>query len=301
MQFRYAAVISALAALAVPSAAHADLEDFRGTWVNADRDARGITRVVIEPRRRGARIRVFGRCRPRDCDWGRTRAVAYAGDPSADLRREARVLSAVYDKDFAETTLIIRLSSNGRLRVRSYTRFKDGSRRANYAASETLVRVRRQADNGKHRPEDCVPFNPNRAEVRNVGGRWKIVEDRHWIMDFGPREREARRAMRIIRRYNLDRQCFVGRPDPAMTYFLAGGRIPSGAMRGEDCVGFNPATIEVRRVRGSWKIVDGNHWIMDFAGNEREARQAYSVFRRYGATRQCFVARPGPSMTYLRR
>lgn len=309
MIYRFAAVISALSVFAAPGAALAELDDFRGTWVNSDRSARGITRVVIEPRRRGAKIRVFGHCRPRACDWGETRAIAYAGNVSADLRREARVLSAVYDKGFAETTVIIRLADRGRLRVRSLTRFKDGSRRANYASTETLVRARRpnrpgpSADAGsKPRARgDCVSFNPKRAEVRNVGGRWKIAEDRHWIMDFGAKEREARRAIRIIRKYGLDRQCFVGRPDPSMTYFLTRGRIPSGAMRGEDCVGFNPATIEVRRVKGRWKIVDGNHWIMDFGRNEREAQKAYSVFRRYGATRQCFVARPGPSMSYLRR
>ena len=27
----------------------------------------------------------------------------------------------------------------------------------------------------------------------------------------------------------------------------------------EDCVGFNPHKIEVKQIRGSWKIVEGRH------------------------------------------
>jgi len=72
-------------------------------------------------------------------------------------------------------------------------------------------------------------------------------------------------------------------------------------MKGEDCVGFNPHTIEVKQVQGSWKIVDGNHWMFDFGSNRDEAEQSAAIIRKYGFTQSCFVGRPGPSFTYLRR
>lgn len=300
MHLRLMGLLAVFAATAFSSAASADINDFRGVWVNADRNTRGISRIFIRPRSRGVAIRVFSKCMPDDCDWGRSRAVSYADRVGGDARRDARALTAVYDKGFADTTLVIRLARDGRLRVRSFTRFKDGSGRANYMNTQTFVRGRRQVERPRFR-EDCVPFNPDRIRVRYVRGGWKIVEGRQWIMDFGDSERNARRAQRVIGRYGLTKHCFVGRPKPSMVYFLAGGDIPSGALRREDCVAFDPRDVEARRIRGRWRIVDGSRRIMDFGRNENQALDALYVIQRNRATRMCYVGRPNPGMTYLRR
>ena len=149
--------------------------------------------------------------------------------------------------------------------------------------------------------EDCIGFNPAKIEVKKVSGSWKIVEGSHWILDFGSNEAEARQALRIIKHYGMNRHCFVGRPDPSMDYWLVDGKAPAGSMVGEDCSGFNPAKIEVKKVSGSWKIVEGSHWILDFGSNEQEARTAFEIIRKYGFQFICFVGRPNPSMTYFRR
>lgn len=73
--------------------------------------------------------------------------------------------------------------------------------------------------------EDCVGFHPEKIEVKKIRGRWNIVEGKHWIMDFGAKEDEARRAFKIIKKYGFDHICFVGRPDPSMTYFIAKKRV----------------------------------------------------------------------------
>ena len=64
-----------------------------------------------------------------------------------------------------------------------------------------------------------MPFDPSKIAVRRIGGRWKIVEGDHWIMDFDDKEDEARIAYEIIKKYSFGHICFVGRPDPSMTYF----------------------------------------------------------------------------------
>jgi hypothetical protein len=71
-------------------------------------------------------------------------------------------------------------------------------------------------------------------------------------------------------------------------------------MSGEDAIGFNPDNLEVQRVRGRWKIVEGNHWLMDFDQQQDEARQSLSYILRYGFRYICFVGRPDPSMIYFR-
>src|SRR6185503_5497051 len=67
----------------------------------------------------------------------------------------------------------------------------------------------------------------------------------------------------------------------------------------EDCVSFNPQTTTDQQISGSWKIVDGNHWVFDFGSNEAEARQALAIIQHYGMNQSCFVGRPDPSFQYL--
>ncbi len=72
-----------------------------------------------------------------------------------------------------------------------------------------------------------------------------------------------------------------------------GGRPGDGDGRpgrvSEDCTGFTPGNLQVVNVRGSWKIVDGSHWIADFGPNRAEADGALAMIRRYGFT--CNVLR----------
>jgi len=148
--------------------------------------------------------------------------------------------------------------------------------------------------------EDCIRINPRLTRVARIQGRWKIVQGSMWIKDFGSKRAEAYQSLKIIKRYGLNKQCFVGRPNPSFEYWLVNRRAPRGRMAGEDCVSFNPRTTRVRRVQGRWKIVDGRHWMFDFNQNRREAVQSMRIIRRYRFNKSCFVGRPGPSFKYLR-
>ncbi|HXH71401.1 MAG TPA: hypothetical protein VNI58_01115 [Mariprofundaceae bacterium] len=149
--------------------------------------------------------------------------------------------------------------------------------------------------------EDCIGFNPDNVSVQQINGSWKVVEGNHWMFDFGNSRDEANAAFRVIRTYRMNQSCFVGRPNPSFSYLLANGAAPSGGMRGEDCIGFNPNNISVQQINGSWKVVEGNHWMFDFGGNRGEAEQSAAIIRKYGFTQSCFVGRPNPSFNYMRR
>jgi len=71
---------------------------------------------------------------------------------------------------------------------------------------------------------------------------------------------------------------------------------PSGK---EDCIRFDPATLNARQVKGRWKIVDGDHWLFDFGSNQAAARQSLKVISHYRMDRACFVGRPGPLFSYM--
>ncbi len=148
---------------------------------------------------------------------------------------------------------------------------------------------------------DCVRFDPATVSIHQVKGNWKIVDGDHWLFDFGPSQAAAHQSLNVIRHYRMDRLCFIGRPDPLFSYLLAKGGSPSGAMAGEDCVAFDPKTITVSKLQGSWKIVSGRRWLFDFGQSQTEARQALAAIRRYGFSQSCFVGRPDADFTYLRR
>lgn len=286
------------------SSALAALSDFAGDWKNVNSATRSLTRLHLTVSGPHVTVRAWGRCHPQDCDWGTQQAVPYSPTTSAPPATAAVAVSAVFTTNFSETTLILRSSQGSRLIAQLFTRFTDQSGRSNYTVTERFSRAGAHAG-GAAAPilprEDCIAFDYRRARVANIDGQWKIVVGSMWLKDFGGNQSEAARALKVLQHYRMNKQCFVGRPDPSLEYYLTDNRSPSGSLQGEDCVGFNPARIQVKRINGRWKIVEGSHWILDFGSKEGEAREAFRILRRYRFTNSCFVGRPGPSMTYFRR
>lgn len=149
--------------------------------------------------------------------------------------------------------------------------------------------------------EDCIGVDPSTVRVENVNGRWKIVDRRSIICDMGRALSTALTAYRIVKHYGFTSLCFVGRPKPSMEYFLCNGKAPVGSFAGETAVGFNPSAIVVKKVGSRWKIVEGGHWIMDFASSEGEALKAVAIIQRYGFNHLCYVGSGSEMMQYFRR
>ena len=149
--------------------------------------------------------------------------------------------------------------------------------------------------------EDCVPLNWASVEARLEGGSWKLVDGNSLVHDFGQKDVDAKQAEQIIKRYQINRQCFVGRPNAVFTYWLTDGRSPTGQFPNEDCVPFNPENVQASNSSGQWLMVDGAHAMFAFS-NENDANKAVQIVRHYGFNRACFIGRlqPPASMHYLR-
>ncbi len=148
--------------------------------------------------------------------------------------------------------------------------------------------------------EDCIRFNPRNLEVQAFGNGARLLDGSHALMAFSSPS-DANQSLKVIQHYGFNQSCYVGRPGPSMHYFLVNGNAPEGSMRGEDCLPINPDQVEVSRVQGSWRLRQGSRSLMDFGDAEDEALQALWVIRQHNFTRTCFVARPDPAMTYMRR
>jgi hypothetical protein len=118
----------------------AGVNQFHGNWKNIDTKTGGITRVNIRITGQNIVLQVWGKCSPRDCDWGRVPAYAYTSSVSGDIAANTEALSASFNNGFSEVILIMKLQSNNRLVIETFTLFKDKSGRNHYQSVSTFER-----------------------------------------------------------------------------------------------------------------------------------------------------------------
>lgn len=148
--------------------------------------------------------------------------------------------------------------------------------------------------------DDCLPIAAKTVQVRDIAGRWTVVDGQQAVVDFGTAKANAERARDIIIHYGFDRICFVGRPRPPMTYFTVNGHAPKGAIAGEDAITFDLSAVVAQQSGADWIVTDGVSRMLDFGSNKANAVHAVTIIKRYGFTHQCFVGRPNAPMMYFR-
>lgn len=80
------------------------------------------------------------------------------------------------------------------------------------------------------------------------------------------------------------------------------GTAPGGKYPGaEACRPFNPDQAEVKYIRDSWKIVQGDRWLFDFGKKKAEAIAALFLIRVYGFNRSCQIVPSRPQFVYYRK
>ncbi len=63
----------------------------------------------------------------------------------------------------------------------------------------------------------------------------------------------------------------------------------------EDCLGFDPHRVQLKKEGRQWLLTDG-HSRMKVFGSQTEAIRSLKIIRYYGMNKHCFVGRPHPSM-----
>lgn len=315
---------AALACLSGTAAIAEPFNDYQGRWVGVSDD----DLPVIEIRRQGRRVyvRAEGRCHPTNCDWGEVRATAFS--PSAATRpfNDTELIVAEFDQAPGTGTLILRLRGE-RLSAQFLREFRDGDSRHDYVSNSMLERPRGGHPGGPggyhpggpggpggpgHGPgpshpgpsydADCLSFNRSNLRVEPYGSQWRLLSGNSAML-IAPNRYELDRAREIINRYGIGQQCFVGRPNASLHYWLTpGGRAPQGAFGGEDCIRIAPNELAVRRnSSSSYSVVDRGDHLAFSAPSREEAEEIIAVIQEHQFTYSCFVGRPGPSFAYLRR
>lgn len=88
-------------------------------------------------------------------------------------------------------------------------------------ASMQYLRTGTTVPSGPHGSLDCIGFNRATLRIESAGGgQWRLTDGTSRLLVF-PDQAEAQEAVARITQYRLNRQCFVGRPDPSFTFWLS--------------------------------------------------------------------------------
>ena len=140
--------------------------------------------------------------------------------------------------------------------------------------------------------EDCVAYDPRRLRIEAEGVQWVLFAGAGTRMMVLDSRMDAQAAMTVARRHTA--QCFVGRNNQranrlayVLEYWTGRSGLPTGPVRGEDCIAYDPSALRVTSEGpDGWLLTDGRSR-MHLLDNEADANRALEVAR--GATRHCFI------------
>ena len=125
--------------------ANASINKYLGTWVNTNKNTRGVTKIQIKRiRRRGSKpqvmVRAWGQCHPRDCNWGQQKATLFAPSVSSNALTNTAAVTVIFNQGFSIKTLTMK--SSGRLLVVNLFSLMNDNR-SNYHTVHRFRKARR--------------------------------------------------------------------------------------------------------------------------------------------------------------
>ena len=109
---------------------------FPGKWFNVDPETPTITTIIVKKKNDSWTIQAWGKCHPKDCDWGAV-PLNMIGDSTTDKTFDCAF--AEWKFDFKTTYLTMRMQGD-QLVVETISVFKDNSNRSNYRKLSLMKR-----------------------------------------------------------------------------------------------------------------------------------------------------------------
>ena len=105
---------------------------FLGQWANVNSKTGSVTRIDIRQDNDRIIVHMWGRCHPKECDWGKAIANIQGKDNA--------LLSVTWNFGFSIKTQELRLLYGSKLELSTHTHFIDKSKRNDYDTKEYFLR-----------------------------------------------------------------------------------------------------------------------------------------------------------------
>lgn len=122
---------------------YANLSDYNGKWRNIDEQTKGVTEVLIKATDANSlSIQVWGKCHPKNCNWGTNKSVAFAPSVSSSLRETTSAILSIYSFSHSLKTIVIKpLVYNKKISIEVFTEFPASDTRTDYYSIYYLERI----------------------------------------------------------------------------------------------------------------------------------------------------------------
>lgn len=113
---------------------------YLGTWQNLEQTL-GITRVTVREEGPDVLVKIWGSCRPTDCEIPELKGHVYGASVQARAVDKVRAVEAELVESYANRRFILRLLNENTLSVEARTRFIDNSGRSDFQFTDTLEKT----------------------------------------------------------------------------------------------------------------------------------------------------------------
>jgi hypothetical protein len=144
-----------------------------------------------------------------------------------------------------------------------------------------------------------VRFDPADLALKRVEGRWQLSAGKTFLKDFGPLEREANEALRVVRDLNFTQYGTIAGSTPPFEFWLQDAEGVRGGLVVKNVVPFNNKAIATTQIAGAWVIHDDSQMLYNFGTQKEAAQQALEIIKKFGFNQLGLVGIPNPAMTYL--
>lgn len=148
--------------------------------------------------------------------------------------------------------------------------------------------------------DNCIPLRRALLKPRLVGKTWRLTDDNLSLLDFGGDGESVMFTLGMLNKYGATHLCYVGRKGRSMSYLLADGKAPAGAIKGERCRAFDPQSLTLDEEGGAYVLRSGRETVRTFADKD-EAAAALDIIRKHGFTNLCVIGKEKVGLEYLRR
>ncbi len=137
--------------------------------------------------------------------------------------------------------------------------------------------------------EDCLPYNKDGLAIADEGANGWLLRDGGSRMLLLDNQADATAALAVAEFYSV--QCFVGRPQPEMTYWNGGSVLRAPSVAAPDCISHDPDALQIVPSGPTWRLTAGSQLLATLS-SEADAGRALMVAR--GASQRCFIGRDQP-------
>lgn len=150
----------------------------------------------------------------------------------------------------------------------------------------------------KELKEDLRTFDPSAVTAEQAGGRWQVRAGTEMLKDFGTDRDAALEAARVVRELRVNQHGTVPGARPAFDYWLVDGKAPRAVNGKVVVLPVSARTVRAEQAGGTWVVTDGLKGLYDFGANAEAAKQAATVFAKYGFNQVGVIGSPQPVMLY---